>query len=129
MGSAGIFNVQCESKNGADCQSLRQQTLCRLSQPVLCILDLDAPIPETLNDGTHWTGSLLALSAPIQGDALGTLSEANLYCVQTFGEAWRVASFHDGGGDRLQGYGAPPLRRTRVWIDIRTAPQATCWSR
>jgi len=128
---AGVFTAFCDQDSNAmnRCNPIHGDTLCNVSRPLLCILDIDAPAPEVLDNPHYWTGGVLALSSPVSAEKFSHLSDANAYCEATFGEYWRVASFHDGGAGALKGYGVSQKWATRFWVDIKNQPKATCWSR
>lgn len=127
----GVFTASCDQKPKSQkaCNPYKGDTLCSTSIPLLCILDIDAPVPETIGKPQYWTGGILAFSSPVEGEKFSSVSDANAYCEATFGEYWRVASYHDGGGGALRGYGVSQKRATRFWVDIKDQPEATCWSR
>lgn len=129
--NAGILYASCGEANHSEivCNPYRGDILCHKEQPVLCFLDIDAPVPDTLADPQYWTGGVLAPTKRVAGTRFSRLSDANAYCSATFGEGWRVASFHDGGGWALKGYGTVPKNASGFWIDIKDQPQATCWTR
>ncbi len=128
---AGIFTASCgKTPNGKpSCNPNLGDTSCQLSRPVLCLLDIDAPVPDMLTSPQYWAGGILALSSPELGSRFKRLSDTNAYCAATFGEGWRVASFHDGGGWALKGYGVPQNNKERFWVDIKNKPEGTCWAR
>jgi len=129
--TAGVFAASCDQDPQSQklCPSHTGDTLCSTSIPLLCILDIDAPVPETIENSQYWTGGVLALSSPVAGEQFSRLSDANAYCEATFGKYWRVASFHDGGGQALSGYGVTQATDIRFWVDIKSQPKANCWSR
>jgi len=129
--SSGIFSAECDDESNAiaKCNPKNGDTLCSYEKPLLCFLDIDAPVPETLKNSQYWTGGILALSDPVSADAFSQLSDANAYCEATFGKGWRVASYHDGGGGGLKGYGATPKKDLRFWVDIKNKEDGTCWAR
>ena len=128
--TSGVFLAVCGGTDDQpECNPYTGDMLCNIKQPVLCFLDIDAPVPATLSRAQNWTSGVLALSSPIPGNRFARLSDANAYCAATFGAGWRVASFHDGGGWTLKGYGLAPSDKTRFWVDIKDQPQGTCWSR
>ena len=130
-GDDEFFSASCgsDTENQRHCDPYHGDTKCHLERPLLCFRDIDAPVPETLGDPLYWTGGILASTPPQPGNRFKTLADANAFCASTFGEGWRVASFHDGGGWTLKGYGIPSYGNSRVWIDIKDQPDATCWSR
>ncbi len=131
INKTGIFIASCGmTPNGKPhCNPNLGDTSCHLRRPVLCILDIDAPVPDILTSPQYWTGGILALSSTVSGNRFKRLSDANAYCAATFGEGWRVASFHDGGGWSLKGYGGSQNNKRRFWVDIKNKPGGTCWSR
>jgi len=127
----GIFTASCGKAADAnlECNPQSGDTICKIEKPVLCFLDIDAPVPQSLEDPQHWSGGVLALSSPVPATQFKSLKTANTYCAATFGEGWRVASFHEGGGWAIKGYGVPAPKGTKFWIDIKNQPKATCWAR
>ena len=89
------------------------------------------------------------MTEPIQGLQIEGVEKANDICSQTFGEGFRMASFHDGkfvvgmdesnyfgdswpqeeqlqtGGWGWYAYG-PTQEETRFWVNISDQP-ANCW--
>ena len=130
-GADNFFSASCGSgaENRRECDPYHGDTQCHQQRPLLCFRDIDAPVPETLDDPLYWTGGIFASTPPQRGNRFKALADANAFCASTFGEGWRVASFHDGGGWTLKGYGIPSSGNSRVWIDIKDQPDATCWSR
>ena len=116
------------------CDPIIGDTLCSEALPLLCILDIDAPVPALLDRTRYWSGGVLAKSDPVRGSDLPTIRQAHALCTRTFGPGWRVASYHDGGGSMIEGYGMLLNGRTNpaqsnMWLDIKNKPEATCWSR
>lgn len=128
--AVGVFFAICgDADDEHECNPFSGDMLCSIVQPILCFLDIDAPVPATLSRTQNWTSGVLALSSPVPGNRFARISDANAYCAATFGDGWRVASFHDGGGWILKGYGLTPSDKTRFWVDIKDQPNGTCWSR
>jgi hypothetical protein len=46
----------------------------------------------------RWSGAEVALSEPVVGSALTSRGVADDLCATRFGDGWRMAEFHDGGG-------------------------------
>ena len=128
-GELNVFVAACASEAGATCNPFLGDTLCSATRPALCIIDLNAPVPATLEDDMNWTGGLLALGPKMRGDSVATITQADAVCEATFGEGWRLARFRDGGGDKLVGFGGMPATPQSVWVDIKDQPRATCWVR
>jgi len=103
--------------------------VCSTPRPLLCIIDINAPAPSYLSNTKNWTGGLVAATDAVSGNRFSNIDEANAYCAQNFGQDWRVASFHDGGGWALRAYGSAGKMGDRVWVDIKTQSSGTCWSR
>jgi hypothetical protein len=127
----GIFTASCGKNDASEllCNPYQGDTLCDARLPLLCLLDIDAPVPEGSYEITHWTGGVTSLSPPRRADEFETLAEANAFCAKSFGPDWRVASFHDGGGWALQSFGIAADRKISFWVDIRDQPDSTCWAR
>lgn len=96
-------------------------TSCTTTLPILCIYQDGSPIPPNINpDFYHgWTYGHIALSSPIVGSSLTSLSAANAVCQQAFGIDWRMAEFHDGGGGwTYYSYGGNIPSNIRFWLYI-----------
>lgn len=128
-------SASCGKSSGGDwlCNPYEGDTVCSAALPLLCILDIDAAVPTTIENSKYWSGGVLAKSSPQRGTNISTLKNANDICADSFGKGWRVASFHDGGGWAIEGYGiltggrqAPEPQR--MWVDIKDQPSATCWT-
>ncbi|WFE30267.1 S8 family peptidase [Solwaraspora sp. WMMD791] len=84
--------------------------------PVLCIRTTGASVPAGITPDQYngWAEGDVALTAPVRGTDLFSLTEANRICAATHGGGWRMAEFHDGRWGRLGPFplpGLPPL----VW--------------
>lgn len=134
--NSNMTSASCgETANGDRlCNPHKGDTSCDTKLPLLCILDIDAAVPTTVNRSEYWSGGVLAKSSPWRGTDIKTLNQANNICAKSFGEKWRVASFHDGGGWAIEGYGIlsggnHSRKPYKMWIDIKDQPSGTCWTR
>ncbi|WP_345536737.1 S8 family peptidase [Phytohabitans rumicis] len=117
------------------------------SLPLLCLQVTGAGVPAgiTTDQYNGWSRGNLALTAPVPGAQLTSLTEANRICAATLGGGWRMAEFHDGwytwvwpfprpglpaiersSGWNLWGYGTLPTT-TRFWAYINDQP-ANAWN-
>jgi len=110
------------------CNPVIGDHMCEDEKPLLCFLDIQASAPTYLDDPEYWSGGIVASTDEVSGNAFETISEAHAYCAKIFGKDWRVAGFHDGGGG-IRAYGNVGETPRRFWVDIKTQPDATCWSR
>jgi hypothetical protein len=64
-------------------------------------------------------------------DGLERIGDVNALCAEIFGDAWRLASFHDGWGWNFRAFGDLPGVEigTRFWVDIRDQRNGNCWTR
>lgn len=96
--------------------------------PILCIYQNGSPLPSGVTPGFFdgWSKGHVALSLPVAGTSLTSLSVANSYCSGYLGTGWRMAEFHDGwygsgliyqGGWSFQSFGTIPSA-TRFWVHI-----------
>ncbi|RKQ69125.1 hypothetical protein DES40_1909 [Litorimonas taeanensis] len=136
LDATNTASASCGKTSQGDpmCNPYEGDTYCSTALPLLCILDIDAPVPSTLSDSKYWSGGVLAKSSPWRGTDISTLKQANGICTQSFGKKWRVASFHDGGGWAVEGYGVLSEKgdsddAVSLWVDIKDQPSGTCWSR
>ena len=119
-------NVDGVVQVGADAKTnpYRGDTHCSESLPLLCLKrDGSTPPPSSsgYNYSRGWAAGEAKITAPLSGEKLSSLPEANRACTEVFGSGWRMAEFHDGdngnGGWRFWAYGGLPLR-TRFWVYI-----------
>jgi hypothetical protein len=75
-------------------------TPCSEHLPVLCLHVTGDEAPTTIEpDFYHgWARGEVDLTQPVAGFELSSLYVADQMCVQAFGQGWRMAEFHDGGG-------------------------------
>lgn len=130
----GVAYCGKTERGAALCDPVIGDTNCSARLPLLCIRDIDAAVPINMSDPNYWTGGVLSKSPPHTGVSITTLAQANHICAKSFGQDWRVVSFHDGGGWAVKGYGnltdlSDDKILQRVWIDIKNKPNATCWGR
>lgn len=111
------------------CEPNGGDTECNTSLPIMCLRDIQAPVPANLENTQHWSGAIAAFSSPVRGDDFRSIRDADLFCQTQFGQQWRVATFHDGGGGQLIAFGSSPPELQRFWIDIKQPDDSTCWSR
>ena len=147
----GTVTVGCNSSvpppNG--CNANSGDTVCTAARPMLCIYKptpaFSKPPGVVSVQYNTWSGGLVATTAPVSIATPGltnrTLTEANNYCVNTFGPGWRWAEFHDGWGWNFQAYGGtfstpptpvdrpptPLVASDRFWVRINDKP-ANCWN-
>jgi|GEM_PF-2653465 len=114
------------------CNPKSGDTKCDIELPVACFHDLRASLPDNLRDepavAHFWSGGELAYSKPVQGFDFETVNDVNRFCAQSFGQDWRVANWHDGGGSEIAALGDIQSDQ-RVWVDIKDQPYGTCWKR
>ena len=107
---------------------------CSEALPLACFADGDRRPPEVALPAArarvdaNFTGGEIRLTEPVVGETLETLEDANALCADRFGEGWRVLDHHVAGGKLALSHSDIP-HGARAWVDIRTAPNATCWSR
>jgi len=128
----GLNTINCNERNTGifnPCNPIKGDTSCETSLPVACFYDRGLSVPQTF-DGAYWSGGDVALTSPRRGDSFKTISDVDAYCRTEFGNLWRTASFHDGGGKKPLTSSVPIVGPTgRVWIDIKDQPYGTCWTR
>ncbi|HEX6872258.1 MAG TPA: discoidin domain-containing protein [Micromonosporaceae bacterium] len=124
---------------GADGQSnpYTGDTTVDQYQPALCVLvdGRGAPGGFSFDFYNGWAQGAVKTTAPVRGDALSTLAQADGLCAATFGAGWRLAEFHDGRyGDYFEYSGgwsfwaAGTLTPgTRFWAGIYDQP-ANPWN-
>ncbi len=108
-------------------------------RPLLCLLVDGRPAPDVpLDYYDGWTGGAVQATPPIPGTLLTSQADADAICADTFGDGWRMAEFHDGGGgwsywaadaSGTAGLASSPALTpgTRVWVAINDQP-ANPWN-
>jgi len=99
---------------------------------VLCFLDagLEKPAALVIPSQYHqWSGGVVATTDPISGNSFADVDEVDKFCVDNFGDGWRVAEFHDGWGWYFKAYGnvGENFDNSRFWVDINDQTDGTCW--
>ncbi len=159
----GIVLVGCHGEPATDdgsCNAYRGDTSCATPLPLLCLKVDDTPTPAGLRtpavDGAlpddfyaGWAGGSVATTAPMPGTELKSRDIGNRVCAAAFGDAWRLAEFHDGGRDKealrmtvtdpggaqrsVEATGGwafyaagDPIRTSRFWVAIDDQA-ANCW--
>jgi len=129
-GADGTTLLVCDKSSDDQkiCNPVIGDHLCEEKKPLLCFLDIQASAPKYLEDPEYWSGGIVAPTDEVTGSSFKTIAEAHAYCAKILGKDWRVAGFHDGGGG-IRAYGNVGETPRRFWVDIKTQPDATCWSR
>jgi hypothetical protein len=96
-------------------------------RPILCLFVDDSPVPPDVEpDFYHgWARGWVALTPPVRGTRLTSRDAADAICRRNFGQAWRMAEFHDGWWNDPPEYsqwtfwarGVIPSQ-TRFWVAI-----------
>ncbi|TPV94534.1 MAG: flagellar hook-length control protein [Myxococcales bacterium FL481] len=133
---AGVVTVGCGFTPGVgnQCDPYVGDMDCNARLPVLCFYDAGLPLPAHVVEPSvyyQWSGGIVGTTEPIEGFTFDHIDDANNYCVEQFGEGWRVAEHHDGWGWNFIAYGnvgdnANEANR-RLWVDINNQPNGTCW--
>jgi hypothetical protein len=100
-----------------------------ISLPILCVrIDGRAPPPGINFDFYNgWVAGELRLTAPVSGLLLTSRPVADGYCANSFGQGFRMAEFHDGGGGwTFWGQGVLSSVN-RFWVAIDDQP-ANPWN-
>ena len=70
----------------------------------------------------RWSGAEVALTEPVVGSALTSRGVADDLCATRFGDGWRMAEFHDGGGragfDFWAQAASGDFAASRFWVAI-----------
>lgn len=121
------------------CDAYVGDTLCTERRPILCIRKDGSESNGYVPDFYYgWAAGNIGLTPPAVGTDLTSLDAANARCVETFGEGWEMAEFHDGGGgwawraygnldDRYNVSVLPYDESRRFWVHIDDQP-ANCWN-
>jgi len=127
---SGVARVGCGSEPDR-CDPYEGDTSCDSPQPLLCFYDMDAPAPGSLpagNQYNRWAGGVIATTPEVAASNFATLADADAHCESEFGEGWRTASFHEGQHWNFRAYGNVGDPTKRVWVDIDTQQNGTCWA-
>jgi hypothetical protein len=134
----GVVEVGCgwQKVTENQCNPHTGDTTCMAELPVLCFRDAGLVQPALLQTPSiyhQWSGGIVATTDPVRGDSFETIGDANKYCVNNFGNGWRVAEHHDGWGWNFWAYGNVGRDYNdayrRFWVDINDQLNGTCWSR
>ena len=115
------------------CDPYDGDTACSVALPILCIYVSGAPDPDPSLSSYYngWSEGHVAISTPVKGDDLFSLTNANSICEGQFGAGWRMAEFHDGdpngngAGWNFRAYGSVP-DYVRFWVHINDQT-SNCW--
>lgn len=131
---AGVSFLSCgQDRTQGSCNPFSGDMICRSEMPLACYRTGNAQPPAAVQSspgglGRHFVDGEVRLTPPVAGERFASLTDANRFCTATFGEGWRVLSYHDGGGGNvISRSNIPPL--SRAWIDIRDQRYGNCWDR
>ncbi|MGW4236055.1 RICIN domain-containing protein [Streptomyces sp. NPDC004749] len=98
-------------------------TPAQASLPVLCLRTDGRPAPPGVPaDGENsWAEGQVKATPAVQGVNLVSRAVADATCAVYFGQGWRMAEFHDGGGWSLWADGPLPTG-VRFWTAINDQP-------
>lgn len=114
----GCFNPECDAYQG--------DTVCSARLPVLCLKQDGSPPPVPTDFYNGWAKGNIALSRAVRGDSFKSKAEADAFCRAEFGQGYRMAEHHDGGGGwGWQAYGNVD-DTTRFWVTVDGQP-SSCW--
>lgn len=109
---------------------------CAATFPLLCIR-VDGLAAPASNNGHHytvgWSGGTVRQTHPVSGNEISTREAATSLCVNSFGNGWRMAEFHDGSlgsqgvGWMLWAYGNLSTGQ-RFWV-ANNDQMANPWNR
>jgi hypothetical protein len=127
---AGYSHVGCHANPESSCDQFLGDTMCTEKLPVLCIeKSTSVSIGSTSKGPAHSLGNIQVTDA-VEGTSLTSSAAADQICKTEFGDAWRMAEWHDSHGfndKQLWGKGEVPSA-TRFWVHIDDQP-ANCWNK
>lgn len=94
------------------------------SLPILCLNQDNRPPPPgfVFDFYNGWVRGEIRLTAPVMGSSLTSRATADNICASTFGGAYRMGEFHDGGGG-WSWWGQGVLSSaSRFWVAISDQP-------
>lgn len=116
---------------GADAQTnpYTGDTNPTTSLPILCLNKDNRPPPPGMSFDFYngWAGGEIRLTAPVMGSTLTSRAAADTVCASTFGGAYRMAEFHDGGGGWTWWGQGVISGASRFWVAIDDQP-ANPWN-
>jgi hypothetical protein len=94
------------------------------SLPILCLNQDNRPPPPgfVFDFYNGWVRGEIRLSAPVMGSSLTSRAVADNICAATFGGAYRMAEFHDGGGGWTWWGQGVISSASRFWVAISDQP-------
>jgi hypothetical protein len=100
-----------------------------VSLPILCVrIDGRAPPPGiTFDFYNGWVAGELRLTAPVSGLSMTSRAVSDGYCASSFGQGFRMAEFHDGGGGWTYWGQGVLSGASRFWVAIDDQP-ANPWN-
>ncbi|CAF1172857.1 unnamed protein product [Adineta ricciae] len=127
----GCFGASGTAPEAPDmiCNPYSGDRNCDTSLPVLCTKYDNSPrptLPVIWDFYSGWNKGQIRLTSPIRGSVFRDLSEVDQFCEVIFGNGWRTATFHDGGGGwNYYSYGNIASDK-RFWVHIGDQ-NANCW--
>lgn len=119
----GVDRIGCFSP---ECDAYQGDTVCSARLPVLCLKQDGSPAPVPTDFYNGWAKGNIALSRAVRGDSFKSKAEADAFCRAEFGQGYRIAGHHDGGGGwGWQAYGNID-DTTRFWVTVDDQP-SSCW--
>jgi len=126
---AGQVFLNTAIVNGESCHN-EGCVPCNEKRPLVCIQDLNFPVPQNLNNDliALWSGGDLAFTKPIPASMFETEDDVDAFCTGQFGAGWRHLHMKDGGwGASLIGYGSLPSGHSEFWVGVKNSPHHVCW--
>lgn len=127
----GLHAMSCNfDLSRAYCDERSGDLLCSVSAPLACYRDGTRTPPTNpthqLRIDANFSGGDIRLTEPVRGDGYESVDDAAQACRDAFGAQWSVLDHHVAGGGLALTYSDIP-HGARAWVNIRTAPEATCW--
>ncbi len=131
---AGAYNSTHDTtkiwcREGWKCDAYIWDRSCTELLPVVCIKENNSTPPEDLpTDFYNWRLSAnIQFTNPVAWNTFKTLADVNAFCVESFGQWWRVGEFHDWKGWWWFYVQWDHSTASRFWININDQP-STCRS-
>jgi hypothetical protein len=116
----------------AMCDPFVGDTPCGTALPVACYQlgqrAMTPTIAAAKYDQNYYVGGEVRLSTPSAGEKFRNVSDVSAFCAASFGDGWRVLSYHEGGGGAVLSQSRIPSG-IRAWVDVRDQPWGNCWGR
>ncbi|MEL6686374.1 MAG: hypothetical protein AAFP97_01990 [Pseudomonadota bacterium] len=121
--------------NRRPCDPFRGDTVCDMALPVACYSSASVDVESSNEQLSEAIAARLArfrvdgqirVTQAVKGNRFETRQDVNNFCRVTFGEGFRVLSFHESGAPGILSRNKIEPGQ-RLWVDVRDQPKGNCW--